>query len=482
MVSAFFYGYSLNSTMAKKKYAIVDIETTGGMARRDRITEIAVVLHDGEKEIDRFESLINPERNIPYNIIQITGITNEMVAQAPKFFEVAKRVVQITDGAVFVAHNVRFDYTFIKEEFARLGYTFTKRQLCTVRLTRQAFPGLGSYSLGNLIQHFGIRVNQRHRAMADVEATVEVFEHILDKDVEQVEITTMVNKGIKEAKLPAGISIDQLHELPEIAGVYYFHDSEGKVVYIGKSVNIQKRVFSHFSKTTRKAEKLVQYVADISYEITGSELVALLLESYEIKDQHPHINRAQRARSFPYVIYAFEDENGYRNLDIKKASIKEKKTLQVLHSYPSQGSAKGAMARMVEEFELCKLLCHLETVSKPCFNYHIQKCKGACITEENADHYNDRLEDAIATLGKDFPQDFILLDPGRTAHECSVVLVEKGQYQGFGFVDRDTLNGNIDELKDCIKRYPHNPEIARIIRHYVLKENMERMILLEQVY
>ncbi len=468
--------------MAKKKYAIVDIETTGGMARRDRITEIAVVLHDGEKEIDRFESLINPERNIPYNIIQITGITNEMVAHQPKFFEVAKQIVEITEGAVFVAHNVRFDYTFIKEEFARLGYTFTKRQLCTVRLTRQAFPGLRSYSLGNLIRLFGIQVNQRHRAMADVEATVEVFEHILDKDSDQEEITLMVNKGIKEAKLPAGISIDQLHDLPEIAGVYYFHDAEGKVVYIGKSVNIQKRVFSHFSKTTRKAEKLVQYVSDISYEITGSELVALLLESYEIKDQHPHINRAQRAKSFPYVIHHFDDENGYRNLDIKKASIKDKKTLNVLHAYPSQGSAKSAIARMVEEFELCKLLTNLETVSKPCFNYHIQKCRGACKGEENADHYNERLEDAVATLGKDFPQDFILLDPGRTETECSIVLVENGQYKGFGFMQREDINGNIDQLKDCIKKYPHNPEIARIIRHYVLKENMERLIPLEKEY
>ena len=402
-----------------------------------------------------------------------------MVAHQPKFFEGAKKIVEITEGAVFVAHNVRFDYTFIKEEFARLGYTFTKRQLCTVRLTRQAFPGLRSYSLGNLIRHFDIQVKQRHRAMADVEATVEVFEHILDKDSDQEEITLMVNKGIKEAKLPPGISIDQLHELPESAGVYYFHDSEGKVVYIGKSVNIQKRVFSHFSKTTRKAEKLVQYVADISYEITGSELVALLLESYEIKDQHPHINRTQRAKSFPYVIHSFDDENGYRNLAIKKASIKDKKTMTVLHSYPGLVSAKGAMAKMVEEFELCKLLCNLETVSKPCFSYHIQKCKGACIGEENADHYNERLEDAIGTLGKDFPQDFILLDPGRTDTECSIILVEEGQYRGFGFMQREDLNGNIEQLKDCIKPYPHNPEIARIIRHYVLKENMEQLLIID---
>ncbi len=460
----------------KKKYAIIDIETTGGTVRRDRITEIACVLHDGEKEIARFESLINPERQIPYNIIQITGITNEMVEHAPKFYEVAKQIVEITEGAIFVAHNVRFDYGFIKEEFSRLGYTFTKRQLCTVRLSRKAFPGLGSYSLGNLIKHFNIVVTQRHRAMADVEATVDVFERVLAQDADQEQITLLVNKGIKEAKLPQGINIDQLHELPEVAGVYYFHDFEGKVVYIGKSINIQKRVMSHFSKNTRKAEKLVQYVADISHEVTGSELVALLLESFEIKEQHPHINRAQRAKSFPYVIYAYEDENGYRRLDVRKSSLKEQKTMRVLHAYPSLGAAKSAVAGMVENYELCKLLCNLETISKPCFNYHIQKCKGACIGEENADHYNERVEEAAGNLGKEFPEDFIIIDTGKTDKECSVILVEDGIYRGFGFMDREDLTGDVEQLKDCIKYYPHNPEVARIIRHYVLKENMEKLI------
>ena len=465
--------------MGKKTYAIVDIETTGGMARRDRITEIAVVLHDGKNEIDRFESLIYPERQIPHNITRITGITNEMVADAPKFFEIAKRLVEITEGAIFVAHNARFDYTFIKNEFSRLGYTYTRRQLCTVRLARRAFPGLRSYSLGNLIKHFNISVKQRHRAMADVEATVEVFEKALSVDGNQEEITLMVNAGIKESKLPPGVTIDLLHALPEVTGVYYFHDQSGKVVYIGKSINIKKRVMSHFAKTTSKAEKLVKYVADISYEETGSELVALLLESFEIKEQHPHINRAQRARSFPYAIYAYEDENGYRCLNIKKASLKDQQSMEVHMAYPNQKVAKAAMSRIVEEYELCKNLCNLETVSTPCFNYHLAKCNGACIGDENADSYNERVEDALGALDQEFPKDFILLDAGRREEEYSVILVEQGQYKGFGYIDRVDVIGDVQQLKDAVKSYPSNPEVSRIIRHYVLKEEMERIILLE---
>ncbi|HMR44937.1 MAG TPA: 3'-5' exonuclease, partial [Saprospiraceae bacterium] len=146
----------------KNLFAIIDVETTGGRANRDRITEIAIALHDGEKVVKTFESLINPECPIAYGITELTGITNDMVADAPRFYEVAKEIGQLTEGAVFVAHNVRFDYGFIREEFNRLGFTYSRRQLCTVRLSRQVFPGLQSYSLGNLIRHFKIRVNDRH--------------------------------------------------------------------------------------------------------------------------------------------------------------------------------------------------------------------------------------------------------------------------------------------------------------------------------
>jgi len=241
------------------------------MAKRDRITEIGIVLYDGEKIMDKYQTLVNPCRSIPPEITRITGITNDMVAEAPKFFEVAKKVVEMTEGAIFVAHNVRFDYSFLKEEFGRLGYTFTKRQLCTVRLSRKTFEGLRSYSLGNLIKHFGITVNARHRALDDAVATTELLEIILNQDYADQTVDQIVNAGIKTSKLPQDLSIDTIHALPETPGVYYFHNTYGKIIYVGKSIHIKKRVMQHFSKTTQKAERLAKMVSDITYEETGSE-------------------------------------------------------------------------------------------------------------------------------------------------------------------------------------------------------------------
>ncbi|MDX1408685.1 MAG: exonuclease domain-containing protein, partial [Saprospiraceae bacterium] len=278
------------------------------------MTEFAVVIHDGQKEVDRYETLINPERSIPEYISNMTGITNDMVAEAPKFYEVARRIVEMTEGAVFVAHNARFDYSFIREEFQRLGYTYSRRQLCTVRLTKKVFPEIGKYGLDALIRHFGISVANRHRAMDDVLATVAVFERIMACEDSEDGVNDLVNLGIRESRLPHAISLERLHNLPEATGVYFFYDVFGQVIYVGKSINIRKRVMQHFAKITNKASKMQQRVHDISYVITGSELAALLLENYEIKLHQPDINRAQRRNAYPYALYSFVDDAGYLNL------------------------------------------------------------------------------------------------------------------------------------------------------------------------
>ena len=466
--------------MKKKIYAVVDIETTGGRADRDKITEIAIIKHDGEKIIDSFETLINPERSIPYNITQITGITQEMVTDAPKFYEVAKTIVEMTEDAVFVAHNVRFDYGFLKEEFRRLGFTFTRKQLCTVRLSRKTFPDLRSYSLGNLIRHFGIKVDQRHRAMADTKATVQLLEMALAAEESKESVSELVNLGIKESQLPANITLEKLHELPEECGVYYFHDSNGDLVYIGKSINIKKRVMEHFADKTRKAELLQQSVYDISYEVTGSELVALLQESHEIKYHHPYVNRAQRARNFQHALYSYVNDAGYLCLNHKKVNAKERKSLKILRFYPTQISAKGALIRLAERFELCQSYCHISNTGSPCFYYHIHKCKGACIGEESPEDYNEKVKEATELLSVDFDEDFIILDQGRTKEEHSVVLVEEGQYKGFGYIDREDINGDFEVLKDVIKPYNHTPDVVKIILHFMNKGKNVKVIKLSQ--
>ena len=459
------------------KFAIIDVETTGGKASLHKITEIAIAVHDGNEVIEEFETLLNPEMPIPYGITELTGITNEMVASAPKFYEVAKKIVEMTEGAIFVAHNVRFDYSFVQEEFRRLGYTYTRKKLCTVRLARQAFPGHRSYSLGKLITAFGLNAGARHRAMGDVMATVDLFERCLGVESTEADINKMVNLGVKEALLPGSFSMEKLHALPEECGVYFFHDESGNVVYIGKSLNIKKRVAEHFSVRTEKARKLQSAVYDVSFELTGSEMVALLYESHLIKKERPPINRAQKVRQFPYVIHAFENEEGYLCFEVKKTSAKDRKKLRVVATYPKQANAKAWLRGVQKKYELCLRHCHLEIKNGACFDYHLSKCHGACVGEERPESYNERAREAIGALDENFDHpNFFIIDKGRAPTENTVVLVENGEYQGFGFVELNELTGEIEELKGFVKPYEHNPEVMRILQRFLVKPKGMRIL------
>jgi DNA polymerase-3 subunit epsilon len=457
--------------MQPKRYAIVDLETTGGRASRHKIIEVGIVLHDGQQVLDTYSSLVNPECYVPYGITQLTGITQEMVQDAPKFYEVARKIVEMTEGAIFVAHNVRFDYSFLREEFKRLGYTYSRRNLCTVRLSRKAFPGLPSYSLGNLIKWMGWKADARHRALDDALATAELLRRILAEEDNQKQVVDMVNLGIKESLLPKSFDMEKMHALPEECGVYYLHNAQGEVVYVGKSINIKKRIAEHFADKTEKAGKLQRHVHDISYEITGSELVALLLESHEIKRLHPPINRAQRVRRFPYLVHTFTDEAGYICYEATQANAARRKTLQVISEYPKFAHARNHLNRVREAFELCARLCKLQPGnSGPCFHYHIKQCHGACAEQESVEDYNERALAAREVLSTVFEEDFFLLDEGREPGELAVILVENGNYQGFGYLDEEGLNGSMDNLRDAITPYAGNPETTRLIQRYLNKK------------
>jgi DNA polymerase-3 subunit epsilon len=446
-------------------YAIIDVETTGGVARFERITEIAVVLHDGQAVIDTFSTLINPERSIPWNITTITGITDEMVAQAPKFYEVAKRIVEMTEGAVFVAHNVSFDYSFVREEFARLGYPFSRQQLCTVRMSRKVFPGLPSYSLSNLKRHFGIEAERSHRALDDTLATVRIFEMILAAQGGS-KVKSMLRYGIRDAKLPAAITLERLESVPENCGVYYLHDERGEVIYVGKSLNIRKRLFEHFADLTPKGEKLRVGVADISYEITGSELVALLLESAEIKRLLPRINRALRIRSYAGCIFTYTDQNGYRCLAVGKHTSRNAKKLELVADYPKVDSARVHLQSIVRQHELCYRLSNLDVSAHACFHYSIKKCRGACIGEEAPEAYNERVQLAIGQLNRRLSGSFFILEPGRSDDEMAVVGVQEGRYLGFGYVDA-SMQYTAEDLLECLATPYEDPDAGKIIRGYI---------------
>ncbi|MBT8232115.1 MAG: GIY-YIG nuclease family protein [Saprospiraceae bacterium] len=446
-----------------RKYAVVDLETTGGIPKRDKITEVAIIIYDGNEIVDEFQSLVNPERSIPSEITRITGITNEMVEDSPKFYEIAKPIIEILEGCIFVAHNVRFDYNFLKEEFKSLGYTFTKRNLCTVRLSRKAFPNLRSYSLGNLIKYFGIEVNNRHRAYDDAWATTILLEKIFNEQTTQKDVQALVTQSIKLTKLPHGLKEDAVLKLPEECGVYYFRNLEDRVIYVGKSINIQNRAKQHFSKHTRKTDKLFNQVASISYELTGSELISLLLESYEIKKLHPEINKAQKTRTYKYAVIKDVDKSGYFKYKIVTAS----KTEEPLSLYGSRKSALGHIENIGETFNLCLKVNEIDKSKHACFRYYLQKCQGACIGEEPPVYYNERFEESLLHVNKIFDQNFVILDEGRERDEKSVILIEDGHYKGYGYIDSSSVQYGIEELKETIKYETINPEADVIVRNYM---------------
>ena len=465
-------------------YAIIDIETTGGQPAQDKITEIAIFIHDGEKVVDQYNTLINPQRPIPFFITQLTGITDEMVQEAPKFYEVAKDIVQLTEGKVFVAHNVRFDYSFLKKEFADLGFTYQRKTLCTVRLSRSLIPGLPSYSLGKLCKSINIDLQMRHRAIGDAEATAQLFDKLLklnqrgfdgsEPSAEKSE--KRMKTEVKASLLPPQITKEQLDALPDAAGVYYFYDEKGEVIYVGKSINIRKRVISHFTidLKSKKSLEFKNRIADISYELTGSELVALLYESDEIKRLKPHYNRQQRRSVFTAGIYVYLDQNGYKRLTHSKVTQGQYPIIALSNNF----KAKNFLFHKVAKFNLCQKLCDLYKTNGACFDYQVHQCQGACLGLEPPESYNARVDQAIESLQYEHDT-FVVIGKGRNEGEKSVVGVQNGRYLGFGFFDESFSATGFESFKDVIKPYLDNKDVQQIIRGYLRTKHKDKVLVFD---
>ncbi len=409
-------------------YAIVDIETTGGFASNNDITEICIVVHDGARVVDRFESLVRPMAPIPYYIQRLTGISHAMVASAPAFHEVAPRIYSLLQGKVFVAHNVNFDYSFLKHHLSQAGFDLVCSKLCTVRLSKKVFPGLLSYSLGSLCRHFGITIENRHRAGGDTNATVQLFEHILKNDGEP-HITEFLRRGSREQSLPPYLPREQVINLPYTPGVYYFHNQHGKIIYVGKAKNLKYRVSSHFTHNGagRQRQEFLRNVYSVTYQQCSTELIAFILESIEIKRLWPEFNNSQKRFTPTYGLYMYEDAGGYMRLVIDK----KKPNLKSLYTFNLLAEGHSLLRKLVTEFKLCPKLCFLQTNDDPCIGLGEKNCYGACEKKEGVDLYNSRLQQAITYLEKNLPT-FAVIDEGKHAAEQSCILVEKGKFSGMG--------------------------------------------------
>lgn len=450
-------------------YAILDIETTGGQFNKEGITEIAIYKYDGHQIVDHFISLINPEIPIQPFVVQLTGINNEMLESAPKFFEVAKRIIEMTKDCVLVAHNASFDYRILCTEFLRLGYDFNQKTLCTVELSKRLLPKQASYSLGKLVRALGIPIADRHRASGDALATLKLFKLFLETDgnneIVEEHIKFEDQKGIAP-KLK-----NLLESAPSATGVYYMHNEKGKLVYIGKSNNIKKRIKQHFTGTSTKCKKIQTEVFALTYVETGSELIALLKESEEIKINKPIYNRAQRKSIFQFVLYAEKDENGYLNLKLQKADGQKKE----ITSFASLQEAKNALFSITSHYRLCQKFTGLYQTKKECFQYQIKECDGACIGAVLPEEYNERVQKFIDKSS--FEADSMILhDRGRNSSELSAVLIENGIYKGYAFYDLNSPISRIENLKNILTPMQNNRDARNIIQSYLRKDKLMKIV------
>ncbi len=360
-------------------YAILDIETTGGKFNEEGITEIAIHKFDGHKVVDQFISLVNPEREIQPFVVNLTGINSKMLRSAPKFHEVAKRIVEITENTVIVAHNAQFDYRILRTEFRRLGYNFERKTLCTVDLSKKLIPEAESHSLGKLVRSLGIAVSDRHRANGDALATLKLFKLLLSKDSDKTIIREIIREETQGELSPR--QLDIVEQMPSETGVYYMHNKDGDIIYLGKSRNIKKRVNQHFTNNASRARELQKETKKVTFERTGSELVALLKEAEELRRNNPKFNNRRGKRRKP-------------------------------------------------------------------------------------------ITDRTLLDGKNV----LIVDKGREVGEYSAILIKEGQFQGLGFYDLNHQINNMNILESIITPMEAGEESSRLIREYLDKKKVMKII------
>ncbi len=454
-------------------YAVVDLETTGSKPAKQRVIEVAIYIHNGKRVIEHFSSLVNPHRYIPPFIQAFTGITNAMVADAPDFDELKDTIAQLTEGRIFVAHNVRFDYAFLRHEFKRCGFSFHRQQLCTVRLSRSFYPGQPSYSLGKLCNNIGLPIHSRHRAEGDAAATVQLLERILKQGPDSV-IQQHIQDEVKGIRLPPHFTWEKLNALPEDHGLYYLMNAKNQVIYIGKSKNIRQRVLSHFSRDLRssRAQNLKNAIHDIQTELTGNELVASLWESRAIKTYMPDFNRAQRRKNYRYCLFENLGSDGVRTLEVRLLNQEQKP----LKQFQRRSSAEAYLVELAIQHGLClkdanlqknPFGCQLASDESPC----IVGCPKMAISESA---YEERFDAALSIFQYPFAN-FLIVSKGRHPEELSVVAVQDQVYRGFAFIENPE-DPEPEWLLEKVSAGMESADAFGIIQQYLKKAGKDAII------
>lgn len=432
--------------MSREAYVFVDIETTGMSAQRGRVIEVAALRYEDGRIMREFRSLVNPGSPIPAPITSLTGITTHDVAKAPAFVDIADQLWSMVEGAIFVAHNVRFDYSFLKQEFARLDRPFTPKQLCTVRLSRALYPDQPRHRLQDLIVHHGLSYHDRHRAYDDAAVLVQFWEKI-HRDHNADTIAQAVGRQLRTPSLPRYLDRDMIASLPESPGVYIFRDESGLPLYIGKSVNIRQRVLSHFTRDTAESKefKISQAIRSIDYEATGTELAALLRESHLVKTHMPIYNRRLRRLRKLAILERHTSPDGYHEIIRRELSPEDLADMSdILAVFERRRGAQAALEQAVTVYDLCAVRCGLEKSRGACFRYQLGKCRGACVGIESTEDYNAR----VATV---FAERSIAAWP----YDGAVIISERAAappYHGF-IVDQWIVRATVTQQAEAEPQY-----------------------------
>lgn len=444
------------------EYAIVDIETTGNAAQGS-ITEIAIRIFDGSAIIDSYESLVKPNHPIPLFITALTGIDYNMVCNSPTFEDVAKTVYTLLEGRIFVAHHVNFDYSILKSHLEDAGFTYTAPKLCTVRMARNIKPGLSSYSLGDLCEALQIPLHHRHRAGGDVDATVALFSKLLEWDSESI-VAAMLKDGNKEPQLPPKLSQTDFDALPHKPGVYYFLDTHGKVIYVGKAKDISKRVAQHFRGKNPNPQRqyFLQDIHSITFEVCGTELMAFILEAIEIKRIWPKYNRALKKYEPKFGIFSNQDLGGYRRLSIRRYD----KSTSPIQIFTTREGCVNKIRELARHFGLCASLCGLRTCDL--CSMVDKKHNLLCTANEPPETYNEKVNNALSGLEDNTPG-FYIVDKGRNGREKSCIWVENGSFYGMGYIDNAADINSLDDIKDSLTRYPSSHYIMQLLISFMCR-------------
>ena len=439
-------------------YAVIDIETTGGNYDQEGITEIAIYQYDGYKITDQFCSLINPKKQIQPFVKKLTGINEKMLQNAPIFFEVAKRIIEITENCIIVAHNAAFDYRILKTEFKRLGYEYERKTICTINLSKELLPDQKVFNLGKLASNLGIPFSDRHRAFGDAQVTLKLFELLIEKDIGK-KIIREHTKVLKNSKTPKRY-LKIIDKLPSKMGLYYILDTNNEIIYIGKSKNIKQSVIQDLTSSNKKSIIIQNEISKVSFSFSGGELTTYLKQQNEIKINRPKLNGSSKYRIFPIGI-RIDKTKTYHSIIVEQV----KKNFEYFSVYKNKKLAEKTVLILADKFKI--------QVKNP--NGISSHSKKTIQKKDSSRQHNKKIMELCNSFSYPFP-DFLLTENGRKQGEFTFILIKNYQFRGYGYFELYHQIKTMSQILSRLVSMEENNDVKKLIYSFLLRKKYLKLI------